>query len=306
MSIWLRFMSEIHRSSSPVSSSISLSPSQFSTFQNSPMTSSVRTLLPVALAAFLATAAHAQTAPAAADTAAAAPAADALPITGNFAITNNYVSRGFTQSWSKPAIQGGLDYAHSSGLFVGTWASSISGTEFRGGSTEWDIYGGYNGTLGDVGYTAGLYQYLYMGSSSPLVNGRKYNYTEVKLGASYGIVSFNTFVTVSDDYFGTFDKGRGSLYLDFNVNPDLGNGYTLLTHIGAGALAKHSYANWIDYKVGVSKALPSNWTLTGAYTYAKDKDGFWTGSDFAVDASGNTYSKRLGKPALVLTLGKTF
>ncbi len=257
-------------------------------------------ILPVALATLVCTllsgAALAQS----------APAPEASPITGNFAITNNYVSRGFTQTWGKPAVQGGIDYAHASGFFLGTWASSISGTEFRGGSTEWDVYGGYSGTLAGVGYTAALYQYLYQGSSSPFVEGRKYDYTEVKLGLSQGALSFNTFITVSDDYFGTFDEGRGSLYLDLNYNPDLGNGYTLLTHVGAGALAKHSGANWVDYKLGLSKALPANWTLTGALTYAADKDKFWTGSNFAVDASGDTYDKRLGKPALVLTLSKTF
>ncbi len=258
------------------------------------------TFLPIALSASL------MAMPAAPARAQTAAAPEVSPITGNFAITSNYVSRGFTQSWSKPAVQGGIDYAHESGFFLGTWASSISGTEFRGGSTEWDIYGGYSGTLADVGYTAGLYQYLYLGSSSPLVNGRKYNYTEVKLGLSKGALSFNTFITVSKDYFGTFDDGRGSLYLDFNFNPDLGDGYTLLTHVGTGILAKHSGANWVDYKLGVSKALPASWTLTGALTYAADKDRFWTGSNFAVDASGNTLDKRLGKPALVLTLSKTF
>jgi uncharacterized protein (TIGR02001 family) len=274
------------------------------------MMSTQRALLPfakvattaIALAAALANSACAQTAA----PEAAAPAAEALPITGNFTLTNNYVSRGFTQSWSKPAIQGGIDYAHASGFFVGTWLSSVSGTEFRGGSSEWDIYAGYNGTLGPIGYTAALYQYLYQGSNSPFVEGRKYDYTEVKLGVSKDIFSFNAFITVSDDYFGTFDKGRGSLYLDFNANPDLGNGYTLLTHIGVGALAKHSYANWTDYKVGVSKALPGNWTLTGAVTYAQDQDKFWTGSDFAADSTGNTYTKRLGKTALVVSIGKTF
>ena len=261
------------------------------------------TFLSITLSASLVTMLSAP-AQAQAQTAAAAP--EASPIAGNFAITSNYVSRGFTQSWGKPAVQGGIDYAHASGLFLGTWASSISGTEFRGGSTEWDIYGGYSGTLADVGYTAGLYQYLYLGSSSPLVDGRKYNYTEVKLGVSKGPLSFNTFITVSKDYFGTFDDGRGSLYLDFNFNPELGDGYTLLTHVGTGILAHHSGANWVDYKLGLSKALPGSWTLSGALTYASDKDRFWTGSNFAADASGNTLGKRLGKPALALTLSKTF
>jgi uncharacterized protein (TIGR02001 family) len=257
----------------------------------------VPSLSALVLASSLACTAQAQTAPA---------EAAALPITGNFTLTSNYVSRGFTQSWSKPALQGGIDYAHSSGFFAGTWLSSISGTEFRGGTTEWDLYGGYSGTLGPIGYTAALYQYVYGGTSSPFVENRKYNYTEVKLGVSKDIFSFNVFYTISKDYFGTFTDGRGSLYLDLNANPDLGDGYTLQTHIGAGLIAKHSVANWVDYKLGLAKALPGNWTVTAAVTYAKDTDKFWTGSDFSLDSTGNTYTKRLGKAALALSIGKTF
>lgn len=236
-----------------------------------------------------------------------APAAPAAtPITGSVAFTSNYVSRGFTQSWSQPALQGGFDYASPSGWYVGTWASSLSGAEFLGGTMEWDVYGGYSTTLGSTTVVAGLAQYLYPGSSSPLIEGRSYKYTELKLGVSQGIFSANAFVTVSKDYFGTFDDGRGSLWLDFNANPDLGNGYTLQTHVGLGRIAKHSEANWDDYKLGLSKTLADGWALAGAWTYAKDKDRYWTGSNFEADVSGATYTKRLGKPAFALTLTRSF
>lgn len=258
-------------------------------------------LLPAALAlSCAAPSAHAQAAPA------DAPAETPFPVTANVALTNNYVSRGFTQTWSKPAIQGGLDYAHSSGLFLGTWMSSLSGTEYRGGSIEWDLYGGYTGTVSDLSYTAALYQYVYPGTRSPLVNGHRYDYTEVKLGVTYKMLTANAYITVSDHYFGTFDDARGSGYYEVNLNPDLGNGFTLLAHVGYGAIRRHSVANWKDYKLGVSKAFAGNWTLTGAYTQADDKEKFWTGSDFSIDATGNTYSKRLGKAAFVVTLAKTF
>ena len=232
--------------------------------------------------------------------------AAASPVTGNIAITSNYISRGFTQTWSRPALQGGFDYAHPSGLYAGTWLSSISGTEFRGGSLEWDLYGGYSGTAGPLGYTTGLYYYAYPGSSSPLIDGRKYNYGELKLGVSYQFASLNYFYVVTKDWFGTVDNGRGSGYLDLSVNPDLGNGYTLLMHVGVGEVRRSSEANWKDYKVGVSKAFDGGWTLTGVFTKATDKNDYWTGADFSKDSTGNTYTKDLGKGVFVVTLGKTF
>src|SRR5512140_3616978 len=61
----------------------------------------------------------------------AAPAAASAPasphtVTGNVGITSQYVFRGLTQTDGKPAVQGGFDYAHSSGLYAGTWLSNIS------------------------------------------------------------------------------------------------------------------------------------------------------------------------------------
>ncbi|HMV17342.1 MAG TPA: TorF family putative porin, partial [Zoogloea sp.] len=52
----------------------------------------------------------------------AAPAAPAF--TSNVTLASEYIYRGIGQTNRKPAIQGGFDYAHSSGLYVGTWASN--------------------------------------------------------------------------------------------------------------------------------------------------------------------------------------
>jgi uncharacterized protein (TIGR02001 family) len=45
---------------------------------------------------------------------AAAPASPHT-FTGNVGVVSNYIFRGISQSAAKPAIQGGFDYAHSSG-----------------------------------------------------------------------------------------------------------------------------------------------------------------------------------------------
>ena len=86
----------------------------------------------------------------------AAQAAEPEPehkLTGNIGLYSEYVFRGLSQTDGDPAIQGGFDYAHSSGLYLGTWASNVSWLKdfdaySGGGSMEWDFYGGFKGTFG--------------------------------------------------------------------------------------------------------------------------------------------------------------
>src|SRR3954469_19213245 len=76
----------------------------------------------------------------------AAPAAPASPhtFTGNLTVATDYRFRGISQTFKQPAIQGGFDYSHSSGFYVGNWNSNVSGVQFgNGGSIEMDFYGGY-------------------------------------------------------------------------------------------------------------------------------------------------------------------
>ncbi|NQW70979.1 MAG: hypothetical protein HQ457_11410, partial [Betaproteobacteria bacterium] len=76
----------------------------------------------IALAAsgMFTTVAFAQTVPAAPE------APEVSPITANVTVINDYRYRGISQSNFKPAIQGGFDYAHESGFYIGNWNSSIS------------------------------------------------------------------------------------------------------------------------------------------------------------------------------------
>jgi uncharacterized protein (TIGR02001 family) len=90
----------------------------------------------------------------------AAPAPAAAPpppehtFTANAALVSDYRFRGISQTYGLPAIQGGFDYAHSSGFYLGTWGSSVTGNLYANGSgMEWDLYGGYKGSItDDLGY----------------------------------------------------------------------------------------------------------------------------------------------------------
>ena len=90
----------------------------------------------------------------------------------NVALTSDYVYRGISQSDEGPAIQGGFDYSHSTGWYLGAWGSSIEFFENRGGATfacspnckegsvEVDLYGGNKGSLSKrLSYDAGLLYY---------------------------------------------------------------------------------------------------------------------------------------------------
>ena len=87
----------------------------------------------------------------------------------NVGLFSEYIFRGYTQTHNDPALQGGVDYEHSSGIYLGLWASNISwisdaGASNSGHSAEIDVYGGYAGEFGDTGitYDLGFLQYFYL------------------------------------------------------------------------------------------------------------------------------------------------
>ena len=41
------------------------------------------------------------------------------PVTGNMTLVSDYRFRGISQTLGHPAIQGGFDYAHASGFYLG-------------------------------------------------------------------------------------------------------------------------------------------------------------------------------------------
>jgi len=180
--------------------------------------------------------------------------------TANVGLFSQYIFRGLTQTNEDPALQGGLDYAHSSGLYIGTWASNISWLRdankqdanfgySSGGSAEIDIYGGYKNAIGDtgVGYDVGLLYYWYPGDKAPLAP--KANTLE-----AYGALSWKWFTTkysyaLSDDVFGN-RNADGTWYLDLAAAvPIMDTGVTAGIHWGrqdfsGSANSIYSYNDW--------------------------------------------------------------
>lgn len=183
-------------------------------------------------------------------------------LSGNIALTSDYVFRGVSQTQNGPAIQGGFDYSHASGFYAGTWASNVAWVEEGGykndSSMEIDLYGGYRGSAGDIGYDVGLITYYYPGDQ--VAGSNDPDTTEVYLGASWKFLSVKYSHTVSDRFVGwgttaTNGKTRGSYYLELNGSYDLGDGWGVLGHVGHQDVKDNNDASYTDWKVGVTKDI---------------------------------------------------
>jgi uncharacterized protein (TIGR02001 family) len=89
-------------------------------------------------------------------------AAGPLGVSANVGVASDYRFRGVSLSDREPALQGGLDVKHASGLFAGSWASTITPND--GDDMEVDVYAGFAHTAGTIEVSVGTYAYLYPGA----------------------------------------------------------------------------------------------------------------------------------------------
>lgn len=239
------------------------------------------------------------------DAAPAAAPASPHTIAYNVGLYSQYIFRGLTQTREDPALQGGVDYTHASGFYVGAWGSNISwlsdGDYYRSSSLELDLYGGYANTIGDtgIGYNVGLLQYIYPGSKNPGV--KKAETTEIYGSLSYGWLSGKVSAVVSDGAFG-YDDADGTTYSELNLNVPFGAGFTALAHYGyqdftgktnGTSNSRYDYADW---KIGLTKAFANGVNVGGYYTDTDAKKSVFT------DVSG----QHLGKDQFTVFVQKTF
>ena len=268
--------------------------------------------------------------------AAAAPmtalAADPPPehnFTGNVGIYSQYIFRGLTQTNKEPAIQGGFDYAHKSGVYAGTWASNISwlrdsGLYSAGGSGEFDFYGGWKPTWGDFTFDIGTLYYWYPGTANVVANplNIKANTWEI-----YGAVTWKWFTlkyshSIQKDTLGV-READGTYYLDLSASVPLGDfmkpltGFTFLAHwgkqkykgtdprnvaVGGIQQTNDQLYGYDDWKVGLSYALPKDFTIGAFYSDTSSANPLGYGSV----AEGGPFPRNISKGTGTVYLQKTF
>jgi uncharacterized protein (TIGR02001 family) len=265
--------------------------------------------------------------------AAAAPAPD-YTITGNVGLFSSYRFRGIDQTFGEPAIQGGIDFSHASGFYLGNWNSNVNqGAGYPGGNIEMDFYGGWRKTWGDWGIDLGALYYYYPGTNAlatgPIFiqNNKTLNIhtgsihnTDLYIAGSWKWISLKYSNAISD-YFGTPDS-KNSGYLDLSANYDLGDGWGINGHVGHLNWKNMTNGNYTDWKLGVTKDLGgwvkglNGWVVAASYidTNAKgncsapvtDPQPYCFGNGNINATGGFDKTKNAGRGIAVISINKTF
>ena len=259
------------------------------------MSFSAKPLLLVSLlAAISASSAFAQTATPAAPAAQAAAAAPENTLAYNVGVVTDYRYRGISQSRLKPAVQGGVDFSHTSGAYVGAWASTIQWVKDAGGKSdlELDIYGGYKGTAGPVSYDVGVLTYVYP-SNGLAVSA---NTTEIYGAGTIGPATLKYSHALTNTF--GFAGSKNSGYLDLSATFDVGNGFTLVPHIGHQRIAGtgNGIYSYTDYSLTLTKDFGNGLAVSAAVLGTDAPDG-----SYYTPAGKNT-----GKNGVVVGLKYSF
>ncbi len=156
-----------------------------------------------------------------------------VDVTGNVALTTDYVFRGVTLSDENFAIQGGFDATHSSGAYIGTWASNTNFVEDNTvapgdrANIEIDVYVGYAGEINGLGYDVFATRYIYPGTGK-----QDYDYHEFSLALSYNL-PMGTELGVEYDYAPLWGNtgSKADNYL-LTVNHPLPMGFSVGASLG--------------------------------------------------------------------------
>lgn len=173
----------------------------------------------------------------------------------NIGAVSNYMWRGVTQTGDQAAVQGGLDVAHESGFYAGTWASNIDwdegssedvmisplfgddgmpvyddnglpmyvgetvGSDSNSPNYELDFYAGYGNAINDdFSYDISAIYYAYP-------DGRDSDFAEIGASATFKMFTLGLAYTVyGENDGGLFDDGDLYYYggADFALPYDFG------------------------------------------------------------------------------------
>lgn len=264
-------------------------------------------------------------------------------VTTNVGVVSQYIFRGLTQTDGKPAIQGGLDYAHVAGLYAGTWLSNISwftdqnaGTRgapvslaspgaagapyalnrSNNASVEWDFYGGYKGSLADdLSYDVGAIRYYYPGTYDNVGAYRKPDTTEIYGAVGYKWITLKYSRAVSTYTFGV-NESKGASYIDLSATVPIGDtGFNLLAHVGRQNYPGNANVGYWGTSGGNNDFFDytdyklgltkeyAGYTFALNWTYANTKH---TAPDGQTTTYMNAFGKNIGRERVMLGVSRIF
>jgi uncharacterized protein (TIGR02001 family) len=208
----------------------------------------------------------------------------------NVGAVSDYRFRGITQTNYGAAVQGGVDFTHKSGIYLGAWASNVNWVKQVNGATkgdyELDLYGGYRGEIKpgltyDVGYIA----YTYPGNDSGTANAgivAAGQYSKADTQEFYGALTWGITTLKYSQSMGDFlgnVNSNASRYWDLSANFDLTNGYNLVPHVGRQSIPNAgtggNQADYNDFALTLGKDFGNGFTVSAAYYYTTADQAFY-------------------------------
>lgn len=168
----------------------------------------------------------------------------------NVGFFTDYRFRGVSQTENEPALQGGIDWAHDSGFYLGTWGSNV---EFADAHLELDVYGGYASEFRGVSYDLGFVYYWYPGAG----RSQDFDYYEFVLGLGYDfeVAAVSSTIAYTPENFG--DTGDG-LYLEGGVSVPLPYEFSFDGTIGYQFIEEEvafGIPDYLNWSLGLSRSF---------------------------------------------------
>ncbi|TVP76755.1 TorF family putative porin [Thioalkalivibrio sp.] len=171
----------------------------------------------------------------------------------NVGVFTDYILYGKTESENNAVVQGGIDWAHEDGFYLGTWASTLGDNLGQ----EVDFYAGYAFEAGGLDFDLGYIYYYY--TSDDYIDDFGDLYASVGFGPAYATVKYT--IHDSDD--------RGSYYTwiggDFEVMPSIGLGAEL------GYASPDDGDSWAFWSLGLTKSTDMG-DISFTYAHTDDSD----------------------------------
>lgn len=222
-------------------------------------------------------------------------------VTGNLSLFSQYIYRGISQTDKKPALQGGVDYSHSSGFYAGVWGSNISwisdATPPASSSLELDFYGGFKKSMGDFSYDIGFLHYQYPGHYPTGFLKPNTNELYGQVGWKWVSLKYSHSLT---NTFGVANS-KNTYYLDLSVAIPVTDQLTLTAHIGRqkykGDIAgvSNDLYSYTDYKFEGAYAFTKDWVAGVGYTKTNALRAAYTNprGSFLGDGMGYAFVKKI-------------
>jgi uncharacterized protein (TIGR02001 family) len=213
-----------------------------------------------------------------------------LPISANVALVTDYYFRGISQTDNDGAIQGGFDWSHDSGIYVGVWGSNV---DFGDTHMEFDTYAGYASEYNDIGYDVGIIKYNY--------NDTSMHDDPIEWYASVSYSYFSGGIAYSPSWFGSHDSSKyvhagfdyDELPMDLALSASVGKSFGDAYEVSGG-----TDFDYVDYKLGISKDIAG-----------VNVDLSYVGNDLSkkeCDAYGYSDKKGHCDDRVILTISKGF